>query len=179
MPISPIHKIWPVMSIFKSLPRVNSVLDVGAGFGKFGVLLREHLDIRLQRYDKKDWKATIDAIEIWPEYITPLHKYIYDCIYIGNALTISEKIPSYDVIILVEVIEHMSKKDGEELLLNLFNKCNLGISMTFPNVLQENDRCNWPNYYEDHKSLWTFEDLSKLFNNVIPVGKLAYHIMKI
>jgi len=179
MPTSPPHKVWPILSIFRKLPIPSSVLDCGVGFGKYGVLLREYLDIRLQRYDKKDWKTTIDAIEIWPDYITPIHKYIYDVIYIGDILTISERLPNYDVIILPEIIEHLSKELGKKLLLTLYNKCNLGLSMSFPLSLSDHNRNDWPNPSEEHISLWSIEDLTKLFKDEVkPIGKLAYHIIK-
>lgn len=179
MPMSPAHKIYPVMSIFQQLPEVKSVLDIGAGFGKFGVLLREHLDIRLMRYRKEDWRTTIDCIEIWHDYINPIHRYVYDCIYIGDAVQLSKTIPNYDVIILTEVIEHIPKKRGMMLLKNLYKKCNLGISLSFPGTFKEGSRNNWPNPYELHRCLWTPEDIKKEFKNVYTVGKsAAVHIIK-
>ena len=50
MPVSSIDKIPAVMSIFKYDRVVKSVLDVGSGFGKYGFLTREYLDIRKKRY---------------------------------------------------------------------------------------------------------------------------------
>lgn len=180
MPLSPIHKIWPVMSIFRHLPIPNSVLDIGAGFGKYGVILREHLDIRLQRYNKEDWKTIIDAVDIWPQYITPIHRYVYDTIFIGEALQVVKRLTNYDVFILVEVLEHLSKDTGKELLGVIYRKCNFGISMSFPNSLPNCDRNNWPNPHERHLSVWGIDELIEMFgtDHVKAVGKLAYQIIK-
>lgn len=179
MPISPAHKIWPVMSIFQNFSHVDSVVDIGAGFGKYGVLLREHLDVRLKRYRKTDWRTIIDCIEIWPDYISDLHRYIYDCVYIGDAVKISRRMPRYDVAIVSEVLEHIPKNRGEALLDNLYKKCNLGISITFPPTFKENSGKDWPNPYERHRCLWTPEEVSSKFTNVNKIGRgQAVHILK-
>ena len=94
-----------------------SVLDVGIGFGKYGFLCREYLDLLDGREKVNDWKRRIDGIEIFENYITPLQKKIYDHIYIGNALDILPNLnKTYDLILLIDIIEHCDYKDGEKLL---------------------------------------------------------------
>ena len=46
----------------------ESVLDVGIGFGKYGLLLREVLDVAALRYRREDWHVRIDGVEAF--YIT-------------------------------------------------------------------------------------------------------------
>ena len=36
----------------------QSILDIGVGFGKYGVLLRESIDIPYERYDKEYLAST-------------------------------------------------------------------------------------------------------------------------
>jgi len=51
-----------------------SILDVGVGFGKYGVLAREYTDVRAGRYRRGEWKVTIDGIEIYSPYYNPIWK---------------------------------------------------------------------------------------------------------
>jgi len=51
----------------------------------------------------------MEAIEIWPDYITPVHEYVYDAIHICNAeefFTLQPK-KHFDLIFMGDVIEHM------------------------------------------------------------------------
>lgn len=59
----------------------QSILDVGIGFGKYGVLLREALDVSREKYRKKDWTVQIDGVEAFKSYRNPIHDYIYNRIY--------------------------------------------------------------------------------------------------
>ncbi|MGF9965198.1 hypothetical protein [Bacillus rhizoplanae] len=51
-------------SIYQAIPDIlqhiiveepMSILDVGVGFGKYGLLLREALDVPYERYHKHEW----------------------------------------------------------------------------------------------------------------------------
>ena len=178
MPVSSIDKIPAVMSIFKYDRVVKSVLDVGSGFGKYGFLTREYLDIRKKRYRKRDWITRIDALESWPNYIHPAYQYVYNMIYIGNALHLSRVISRYDVILVIDMIEHLRKGDGKRLLNNLFKKCNFGIVVTFPDTFRKGIGSDWPNPREEHKCLWTFKEVSKMFDKVKLIDGSAVHIFK-
>jgi hypothetical protein len=63
----------------------QTVLDVGVGFGKYGVLAREFLELRDGRNQYHDWQRQIDGIEIFADYLTPLHEFVYDQPYVGNS----------------------------------------------------------------------------------------------
>jgi hypothetical protein len=65
--------------------RPHSVLDIGVGFGKYGVLAREYLEFWGAAADYEKWTRRIDGIEVFDKYLTPLHKYVYDNIYTGDA----------------------------------------------------------------------------------------------
>ena len=73
----------------------KKLLDVGVGFGKYGFLSREYLELWDGRRKYDDWKRRIDGIEAFKEYITPVHNFIYEKMFIGNAMdilpTIEEK----------------------------------------------------------------------------------------
>lgn len=102
--------------IMKNIPHYAKVLDVGAGSGKYGIML-------------KDYFGKIDALEVYHPYIDKfdLHS-IYKSIYCANILEFD--ISSYDYLILGDIVEHLDEKSAQELLSYIYNsgkKCIVAI----------------------------------------------------
>lgn len=95
----------------------QSILDLGTGFGRWGILFREFLDIWDEwKYDGS-WVRKIDGVEIFPGYLKDYHKYFYNNIFEEDALQFMRKLDTrYDLINCGDIIEHFEKKDGEELV---------------------------------------------------------------
>jgi hypothetical protein len=92
----------------------NSVLDVGPGFGKWGVLAREYLETHGD--DGRHIRSRrIDCVEIYAPYITDLHRAIYDNIVIGDVRTFLG-INEYDLVLIIDVIEHLHRREGLRIL---------------------------------------------------------------
>lgn len=164
MPTSDVARIPVIINaIMKVKDRVNTILDVGCGFGKYGFLLREYLDIWNRRYKKEKWKYTIDAIEVFEEYITPIHGYIYNHIYLGEASQVIKSLPNYNVILLCDVIEHFKKDKGTEFI-GLCSKQADMVIISHPNITDPKialrQGATFGNEYERHKSIWTIDDFS-------------------
>ena len=70
---------------------------------------------------------------------------------------------NYDLVLLIDVLEHFNKTDGEHLLEKLLSK-NLGILISTPKD-PSNQKNAFGNTYETHKSRWTKKEISKLINN--------------
>jgi hypothetical protein len=97
--------------------RPESVLDVGIGFGKFGFLCREYLELWDGRNAYDHWKRRIDGIEVFETYVTPLQRMIYDHIYVGDALDVLPTLDwAYDLVAIIDVIEHLEQADGARVL---------------------------------------------------------------
>ena len=131
---------------------------IGVGFGKFGFLIRQYLDLRP---DKKGgfekWSINLDGIEIHEDYLTPVHDYIYDEIFIGNAIDIlSEKNLYYELILAVDVIEHFNKEDGI-IFMNLCKGRSSNLIISTPYIYYEQGE-EYNNIYETHLSGWDVED---------------------
>jgi len=109
-----------VSKILDAIVHTNpkSVLDIGTGFGKYGVLCREYLELWDGREDYQKFTRRIDGIEIFPQYLTPIHKYVYDEVFVGDALDIvpNKLQRDYDLALLIDVLEHLKKEDGAKLL---------------------------------------------------------------
>lgn len=163
MPTSVPYCIPIIASVARQL-RPASVLDVGVGFGKYGCLFREYLDIweakSVDEYPKSRWRTRIDGIDATREYITPLHRFIYDEIYVGDVLSIIDTLGQYDVIVMGDVLEHFEKNVGNDLLNKLYEHTGRCLLLTFPpNCAIEHDVLGNP--YEAHRSNWTRADFRR------------------
>jgi hypothetical protein len=141
----------------------QSILDIGVGFGRWGILSREFLEVFKGIPSRKDWKLKIDGIEIFPSCIDKYHKYFYNKIYFGNAYTKIDAISDfYDLVILGDVLEHFEKQTAILLMHKLLNKCKY-IILNIPlgeNWVQEE---LYGNPYEKHLSFWEPDELKQLF----------------
>lgn len=166
MPTSVPFGVPIVASVARQI-RPRTVLDVGIGFGKYGFLFREYLDIWdmecVGDYDRSKWKTTIEGIEATPYYLTPLHQYIYDKIYTGDVLDIIDTLGQYDVIIMGDVLEHFPKETGVLLLDKLLAHTDKCLLLTFPPDCKSNDNV-LGNHYESHRSAWNRRDFRRFEN---------------
>ena len=104
MPASDHMTIPKVLSLVSALKPL-SILDVGAGNGKYGFLFRESLDWNWGRLSPDTWQTTIDAIEIDKTYLTSIHYYIYDTVVQCDWLYYETE-RQYDMIFMGDVLEH-------------------------------------------------------------------------
>jgi SAM-dependent methyltransferase len=153
MPSSSSQQISPILDIIRAV-QPHSVLDIGVGFGKFGFLCREYLELWDGRDQYHDWQRQIDGIEAFESYITPLHKQIYDDIHIGNALDILPRLTTYyDLILLIDVLEHFSSDEGMRLLAECSRRAR-GLIVSTPLVVSAQESA-FGNPFETHRSQWT------------------------
>lgn len=130
-----------------------SVLDIGVGFGKYGFLSREYLELSDGRNEYNNWQRRIDGIEGYADYIGDLQRKIYSNIYIGNALDILPKAEiKYDLILLVDVFEHFTYDEGVKLLANCL-KHGKNVIVSTPKLMSEQGDV-FDNPLETHKFQW-------------------------
>lgn len=149
----------------------TSVYDVGVGFGSFGVMIRERREMPYLRWKQESWEGTLCGCEIFEPYVTEFQhlEYIYDTIDIGPfEKIIDDKNTSFnlnfdgmwDVIHCGDVIEHMTREDGERVLKEIPKHCkNFILSIPIGDLYldigdHENDKLN-------HLSIWEIEDFPK------------------
>lgn len=146
--IEKIREVWP-----------SSILDVGVGYGRWGVLCREFLDVCRGDYDKNDWKTRIDGIEIFQNYLRPYHDYFYDRIIVGDAHAVLKKMNrTYDLIILGDVLEHFEKTKAIEFLNLCLNKSNyVMLNIPIGNGWEQGPQHG--NAHEAHLSTWHLKEL--------------------
>lgn len=111
----------------------------------------------------------INGIEIFPEYKNPVWG-AYDAVVIGDALTDMEVIQRhYDLVIMVDIIEHLSKEQGHSLISRL--DCDTLIIVTPENP--SNQGVVYGNEHERHVSRWEQSDLPE-FLKLYVTNQLMY-----
>ncbi|MBN1329078.1 MAG: class I SAM-dependent methyltransferase [Candidatus Heimdallarchaeota archaeon] len=168
MPSSHWNQIDTVIEIFFKL-NPKSVIDIGCGFGKWGFLLREYLEVWQDRYHKEDWTKTIDAVEPNSSYITTCHHFYYDTIFEETAQTFftnPENDKSYDLALFIDCIEHVSVSDGVLILTKALQQCKAILIVTPKKWYPQNTLDD----YQTHRSHWkrkNFRQFGKcqFFNN--------------
>jgi len=137
---------------------IRSILDVGVGWGKYGLLMREYLSQLDIMLDRENWKLRVDGIEIYPNYIKKHTENIYDDIFLTDIRDFSKnpKIwtdnPRWDLILMVDIIEHLSKEEGMEVLNNLLPYAKW-ILITTP-LEMEKQPIEFYHEHEEHVSVW-------------------------
>lgn len=125
-------------------PTPSLVLDVGCGYGKYGVLLREYLEPT----------PVVHGVEAWQPYVEQ-HKLrgIYDHLYVGDALDLSPSVVNvYGLVMMGDVIEHMPKDKA----LNFLTMCKGWVVIATPVHFFETHGDLPPT--EAHVSHWSRED---------------------
>lgn len=152
MPTSHLYQLGTIMELIVVTDPI-SILDVGTGFGKYGFLSREYLELWNKREEYHDWKRRIDGIEVFKEYLTPVHDFVYDHIYFGNAINILPTLSTnYDLILLVDVLEHFDYMEGMQIL-KYSKKCGRNIIVSTPKDIGT-QKDTFGNKFETHKFQW-------------------------
>jgi len=141
----------------------SSVLDVGVGFGRWGMICREFLDVWQGRVFREQWTITIEGIEVFERSIDDYHDFFYNRIYRTEAydfLVTQKEQRKYDLIILGDVLEHFTKRRGDELLrscleISRYVLLNIPIGPDWPQGSE------YGNEYETHRSDWHEADFHK------------------
>ncbi len=93
---------WIVDLIIREQP--STVLDVGAGYGKYGALVREYAS-----------PSRVDAVDVQPPRFP-----VYDHVYCGDLRRLDTFLPAeparYDLALFIETIEHLERAEAWHVL---------------------------------------------------------------
>jgi len=119
--------------------RPRTVLDVGAGYGKFGCLVREYSPAE-----------RVDGLDVGPPRYGS-----YDHFYTGDARELDRVLPAdapiYDLALFVEVLEHLEKSDAWHVL-DLLTRRARRVIVSTPLGFRKQDYPETP--FETHRSGW-------------------------
>jgi SAM-dependent methyltransferase len=137
----PTSEHWQIPRIVDVLvrERPRTVLDVGAGYGKFGLLAREYAGA-----------ARVDAVDAVPPRFQ-----VYDHVYLGDLRSIESLLPSdptrYDLALFIDAIEHL-EKDVAWKVLEVLTRRARRVLVTTPWGFRPQEIPGMP--YETHRSGW-------------------------
>lgn len=158
MPSSHHYQLNEILElIIETNPR--KLLDIGIGFGKYGFLAREYLELWEPGAVYGEHKRQIDGIEAFEAYLTPLHRLIYDHIFTGDARDILTAITDrYDLILMIDVLEHFTYEHGLKVLKEC-RRCGRNILISVPKIMSVQEEV-YGNPYETHRFNWKRKDFS-------------------
>ena len=143
----------------------QSVLDVGKGFGKYGMLIHEYLGVSSEKAPlpgkkiREQSKVRIKAIDINPDYNFPHLEQFYESV---DNVDILERFSQYsgsDLVLMCDIIEHLPKPQATKILEH-FLKGRSRILVATPNVFF--DQNLYASEAEHHVSFWRLSDFQKL-----------------
>lgn len=135
--------------IRRNFPESATILDVGAGWGKYRYLLPTH---------------PMDACEIWPEYAPSLQP-LYNQVFMTDIRTFNYDF--YDIIIFGDVLEHLTQTEAQDVLKKAMDRCTqvyVVIPYLYPQHGDENP-------YEEHLQPDLTDVLIKQLYNLRLLGR--------
>lgn len=151
MPTSNIYLAGEVLAMVDQCDPHRFVLDVGPGHGKYAVLLREYLNVP---------PVVIDAVELTDTYIVAHHlNALYEEVLGGDVCLLpTSTLAVYDVVLMVDVIEHIDKDAAFGLLSRIPRR----VVICTPVEWFDNDPRHEHPPAEAHVSHWTEADWDRL-----------------
>lgn len=164
MPTSQPRTLTLVHSIVQSL-QPSSMIDVGVGHGKTGLLAREYLDIMQCRYEPESWQTSIYGIEVFPDYHNPVWDYAYDEIVVCDALEGFQRLPDVDLVTALDIWEHFETSYAQQVLDESLAKAKFLLLSTPKSPRAQGDVLE--NAAERHVSKWHPNDFSHVPHRMV------------
>jgi hypothetical protein len=149
----PTNKPWTQEKIIELKP--TTVLDVGAGQGVYLDLIRQGLGA----------SVIVNAVEVWQPYIDQFDlENRYDKIFAMDVKDMTNF--AYDLVILGDVLEHMSEQSAVELWDRISKQAKYAI-ISIPIIHYHQDAING-NPYEVHvEEDWNTERVLSTFKGIV------------
>ena len=157
-------QIETIIYLMQSLKPKN-VLDIGKGFGKYGFLLHEYYGIDPSyRPDplktlKCQSRVVIDAVESNPDYLWPHLDQVYGKVYEGRIEALYGSLEGYDLVLMLDVIEHLEKADGVKIVRHFVSS---GANMIVSTPATFFQQALYGSDDERHVSFWSPEDVANI-----------------
>lgn len=155
MPVSHVTNIQPIITEIVAKNPLK-IIELGIGMGFYGALMRNYLDGVSGRVRPDEWVRTIIGVEAYSPYNNPLWK-MYDEVVSADFREYYQKIEGWDLVLVVDSLEHCEKLIALEMLDSLVKK-NRRVIVSVPLGNCPQDEC-FGNMYEKHRSTWGSQNL--------------------
>jgi len=155
--------------------RPKRLLDIGKGFGKYGFLAHEYIGIadtskiNPEKKMQEQSSIEIDAIEIDSDLLLPHLKDFYRNIFHKNVFDIYKNLNDYDLVLMIDVIEHLEKEESKKLIDHFLST---GADIIIATPLLFFEQHLYQSVYEEHISHWDLSDF-KTYNRYLIHQKLG------
>lgn len=147
-----------IIPVVLPLIDASEILDVGCGKGKWGYIFR----VDCQSFSPvKSSPSLIVGVDIFLPYIKYVkHHLVYDHVVLCVATYLPFKEKSFPIVFAGEVLEHMSKSDGEKMLIELERVSSRRVIVTTPLLsFEQTEICKNP--YQKHVTRWSVGEFKK------------------
>jgi SAM-dependent methyltransferase len=139
------------------------VLDIGVGFGRWGIVTREFCDVWFGRVQRPQWRVHVEGVEAYPKNIDAYHASFYDKVHIGDLRQLLPKLDGHwDLVIFGDVLEHFEKQEGKDLLDWALRRSDY-VLVNIPLGENWEQGEKYENPYERHLSQWAAEEFDPFF----------------
>lgn len=149
-----LNQIPKIVQLVKD-QKPRSVLDVGCGNGKYGLLLREYIPYLV-------WTEGVEAFA--DNYRKPHMATLYNDLHLGDFLDYDKyhiERSKFDVVLMVDVLEHFTKKNGWKALEKALTMAPKVIISTPKDFMEQGAVHGNP--YERHLSHWKKQEIQKKY----------------
>jgi hypothetical protein len=167
MPISDYRHIPQVLDEVYAL-QPERTLELGIGFGKWGVLLREVLDAIYGRCRPEQWRRGIWGVEGFPAYRNPCWD-VYSNVDINDFRKEGSFNRGWDLVMMMDSLEHLEPKEGADFLAGLVEH-NKQVIISVPNGLMPQDEAVYGNELEKHRTTFHGPEFDRYNHKVLHLG---------
>ncbi len=173
IPVSDLGSIVPILTEVL-LTNPEGTMDIGVGFGKYGVLCREVLEAVHGRCAPDTWEKRIVGIEGFEAYRNPAWD-VYDEVQVADFTKVYESIVGWPLVLMIDSLEHVDKVTGEIILEYLVrNNGRVIVSTPVGECPQEGV---FGNEFERHRTTFTTSSFNKYAHRVLHSG--VCHVVSI
>lgn len=153
-------KLFPDVYEFleEELKDCSSILDLGCG---------KNSPLRYLRFGSRPFLLGVDAFK--PYIKESKKKAIHEDYILVDVRKLEFKPRSFDAIILIELIEHLTKREGFWLIKKMERWAKKKIILTTPNEYLPQGIID-SNIFQRHKSYWSMRDLEKMHFEIKGIG---------
>ncbi len=136
----------------------DRLLDVGVGFGRWGIITREFCDVWNGRMARDKWNVRVEGVEGFAPSIDDYHQYFYNKIHLGDFLKLMPELEEkWNVVVFDDVLEHFEKEDAVRILNWALDHSDY-VLVNIPLGSSREQEFVYENSYEKLLSVWEPED---------------------